>query len=234
MNRPVGLGLVGIVGLAVGCGGDLDPPWQLDHDRIVAVRASRPSVVAGARSELDGLLAFKGAKTVEQVPEGVVVVSPQSLAGAVTQDLGQWIVTAPDEPTLAAARSELGLPADSPVPLQLGVSYADQTLVALKTIRLGTAADNPTLAAPVIGGAPAPATDIVILVGKLVDVPLAIEVAETDEVTWLTSCGTLHDFDLPEAYLRVEPDDPTEGELALVVRDDHGGVTWRVWQIRAE
>jgi hypothetical protein len=80
--------------------------------------------------------------------------------------------------------------------------------------------------------APAPATEIV--VGKLVDVRLAIEVADTDEVNWLSSCGTLHDFDLPEAYLRVEAEDPTEGELAVVVRDDHGGVTWRVWKIRAE
>jgi hypothetical protein len=225
------LALIALV-VAAGCGGDLDPAWQLDHDRIIAVRATPPSIEAGGRAELDGFLAFKGATTVEQVPEGVLVVSPESLATAVTQDSGKWVVNAPDEPTLAAARTELGLAADAPVPLQLGVAYAGQTLVALKTVRLGTAADNPLLAVPLVDGAPAPATEIV--VGKLVDVRLAIEVADTDEVNWLSSCGTLHDFDLPEAYLRVEAEDPTEGELAVVVRDDHGGVTWRVWKIRAE
>ena len=45
--------------LAVGCGGDLDPEWQLDHDRVIAVRATPPSIVAGGRSELDGLIAGK-------------------------------------------------------------------------------------------------------------------------------------------------------------------------------
>ena len=30
------------------------------------------------------------------------------------------------------------------------------------------------------------------------------------------------------------PDDPQDGELAVVLRDGRGGVTWRVWPIRAE
>ncbi|MEO7735294.1 MAG: hypothetical protein ABIY55_30355, partial [Kofleriaceae bacterium] len=54
------------------------------------------------------------------------------------------------------------------------------------------------------------------------------------DVTWLTSCGTMHDFDLPAAYLEVEADDVTAGELVLVVRDQGAGVTWSRWPIHAE
>src|SRR4029079_13300407 len=36
-----------------GCPGALDPPWQLDHDRIIAVRATPPGIVAGDRSTID-------------------------------------------------------------------------------------------------------------------------------------------------------------------------------------
>jgi hypothetical protein len=53
-------------------------------------------------------------------------------------------------------------------------------------------------------------------------------------VNWLTSCGEMHDFDLHSAYLTVGPDDPQEGELAVILRDERGGVAWRVWPIRSE
>ena len=45
---------------------------------------------------------------------------------------------------------------------------------------------------------------------------------------------SMHDFDLPQAYLKVESDDPTAGELGVVVRDAHGGVSWKIWPIHAE
>ena len=217
------------------CSGDLDPPWQLDHDRIIAVRATPPAIVAGARSEIDGFLAVKGSATVQQPPEAVLVISPESLASVVTLDLdsGKWVVTAPGEAQLAAARVELALGPTDPVPLQLGVSYAGQTLVAVKTLRLGVAADNPVLGQPSMNGTPI-ADDADLVVGTLVDVPLSLTVADTDGVMWLTSCGTLHDHDEPQARLQVEKDDPTMGEFAVVLRDDAGGVAWRVWKIHAE
>ena len=136
-----------LVALAA-CGGDLDPPWQLDHDRIIAVRATPPAIVAGARSEIDGFVAVKGSTTIQQPPEAALVISPESLASAVAPDNGKWVVTAPGEDQLAAVRVELGLGTAEPIPLQLGVSYAGQTLVAVKTLRLGVAADNPVLGEP--------------------------------------------------------------------------------------
>jgi hypothetical protein len=222
-----------IVAALVGCGGDLDQPWDLDHDRIVAIRATPPAILAGETSEIDGLIAAKGGPSVERIPDQVIVVKPESLAGTVSFDNAKWVVTAPSEAELEAARTELGLEAGASVPLQLGVAYGE-TLFGLKSVALGNTAPNPQLGVMQINGATAPEPTAEIVVGKLIDVPLSVEAGEQDDVNWLTSCGTMHDFDLPNAYLRVEVEDLTEGELAVVLRDDAGGVTWQVWPIRAE
>jgi hypothetical protein len=218
---------------ASGCVEDLDPPWQLDHDRIVAVRATPPAIEPGGRAELDGLISLKGIGTSQGVPEAAIVVSPVALEGAVSNEAGKWIVTAPSAAKLEEARGELGLMAGEPVPLVVGVAYHGQALFATKVVWLGRTGANPSLDAMMIDGAPAD-TKSEILVGKLVDVPLSISVETEDDVNWLTSCGTMHDFDLPQAYLRVELEDPDRGELAVIRRDELGGVAWRVWQIRAE
>jgi hypothetical protein len=218
---------------AAACTDELDPQWQLDHDRIVAIRATPPALEAGGRAELDALISLAGAGTSERAPELARVVSPMSLAGALAPEGGKWIVTAPDAAKLEAARAELGLMAGAPVPLLVGVSYQGMALVGTKTILLGTAGQNPSLDAMMIDGAPADGK-AEIVVGKLVDVPLSIAAEIEDDVNWLTSCGTMHDFDLPQAYLRVELEDPTAGQLAVVRRDKRGGVAWRVWPIRAE
>src|SRR5262249_28358640 len=141
----------------------------------------------------------------------------------------------PSEQRLAAARAELTLAADAPVPLRVGVSYAGQALFATKVVALGRPASNPSLVSMnmKIDGAPAGSAEIV--VQPLVKVPLSIDADDADfDVTWLTSCGTMHDFDLPNAYLKVEADDPMSGELGVVVRDAGDGVSWNVWPIHAE
>jgi hypothetical protein len=216
------------------CMGDIDPPWQLDHDRIVAVRANPPGIASGQSSAIDALLGSKGKMTSVATPELARVVSPASLSDVLSSNAGRWLVTAPDETRLAAARRELALAAGVPVPLQISVSYAGQSLVATKTVVLGQAADNPPIDGKIaIDGKPP--GDAELVVGKLVKVPLSIDVDDAAfDVAWLTSCGTMHDFDLPQAYLKVEVDDPAAGELAVVVRDAHGGVSWQLWSIHAE
>ncbi len=232
MRRLV-LAAAAIALAAAGCVEELDPPWQLDHDRIVAVRATPPAIEPGGRAELDALIALAGIGTSERAPELAAVVSPMALAGALAQEGGAWVVTAPDPAKLDEARAELRLMPGAPVPLVVGVSFHGQALFATKTVWLGMAGANPTLDAMMIDGAPADAQPEIV-VGLLVDVPLSIAAELDDDVNWLTSCGTMHDFDLPQAYLHVEADDPTAGELAVVRRDDRGGVAWRVWPIRAE
>ena len=123
------------------CSGDIDPPWELDHDRIVAVRATPPAITAGT-AQLDALLAQKMGATFEQRPEAATVISPMSLQGAVSLD---GTITMPSEQQLAAARTELRLPADAPVPLQIGVLFGQGTLAALKIVWLGKDGMNPSL-----------------------------------------------------------------------------------------
>ena len=218
-----------VLTFAAGCLGDIDPEWQLDHTRIVAVRATPPHIPAGATSQLDMLVATKGATTSMPPPDAVIVVSPMSLAGA----LSGTTVTAPSEDQLAAARTELGLPPGTPVPLQLDIAYG--SLAATKAVFLGDAADNPVLTNVTIGGAPAPAAGEMITVPPDTDVHMSVDANDSVMlVDWLTSCGTMHDFDLHASYIHVLPDDPQTGELVLELRDNSGGVTWNVWPIAAQ
>lgn len=226
--------------LLVGCAEDIDPEWELDHDRIVAVRATPPRIVPGERALLDMLIARKGDATMEIAPAAAQVVSPESLASYVTVNSEGWGVTAPTEATLEATRAELGLEPGAPVPLVVGVGLTEASFpsgagpfAATKTVWLGDSAQNPVLDVASVDGT-TPGADSELVVGKEIDVRLSVPFEAPDKVRWLTSCGTMHDFDLPDAYLRVEPEDSTEGELAVVVRTANGGVAWRVWSIRAE
>jgi hypothetical protein len=216
--------------LVAACTSDVDPPWQLDHDRIIAVRATPPHIPSGATSKLDLFVGHKGAPTSTQPPDFTKVVSPMALADVLAGDT----VTAPGEDRLAAARTELGLPDGAPVPLEVGVGVASLQLAATKTVWLGDSADNPTLQGLMIDDAPAPAAGTMLTVPGLTDVHLFVEADDAvDIVNWLTSCGSMHDFDLHKAYLRVEKDDPMTGELSVVLRDNQGGVAWEVWPISA-
>jgi hypothetical protein len=215
-----------------GCAAGIDPPWQLDHDRVIVVRATPPHIPAGATSELDALTAHKGEMTMQRAPEGATVVAPAGFADTLALSGGRWIVTAPSEDRLAAARTQLKLAADAPIPLQIGVAFDGGALLATKIVWLGDSADNPQLTDIMINGA-APGTEIV--VPPATDIPLSILADDAvDNTNWLSSCGTMHDFDLAKAHLRVEPADPQMGELAVVLRDPSGGVAWQVWPIHAQ
>jgi len=219
----------------VGCAGDIDEQWQLDHDRIIAVRATPPGILPGEKAEIDALIGAKGEHPVEAPPQLAQIVTPQSLASVLAFDAGKWIVTAPDAARLDAARTELGLAPDAPVAVSVGVSYAGGTLLAFKTVYLGETRTNPTLEDMTIDGTAAPATTTAdIVIAPLTDVRLAVKADDTDTVNWLTSCGTMHDFDLPKAYLRVEKADPMQGDLGVVRRTELGGVAWQVWPIHAQ
>lgn len=215
------------------CTGDVDPQWQLAHDRVIAVRATPPGIGSGEVAQIDALLGFKDQPPAEGEPDMAVVVSPTSLQGALTQQSTGWTVTEPPDDQLAAARTELGLAADAPVPLQLQLTFAFDGLVALKGVMLGQHADNPVLDPITIDGMDA-VTQTQLSVPAGVDVPLVVDFDDTYNINWLTSCGTMHDFDLASAYLVVGSTDPQSGTLAIVVRDDQGGVAWQVWPISAQ
>jgi hypothetical protein len=226
------------------CNIDIDEPWQLEHDRIIAVRATPPSISPGETSTIDLLAGFDAMPVAERGPDFVQVVSPMSLSDLVQPSGGTWTVTAPSEERLAAARAELGITDGMPVPLRVGIAASWPTPVmspdsrgfgAVKIVWLGVSAGNPDLTGLTVNGVDAPAgTDLV--VPKDAKVPLFVDADDNvDIVNWLSSAGTVHDFDLHAAYLTFDdPDDKLEGQLAVIVRDPLGGVAWRFWSIRAE
>jgi hypothetical protein len=214
------------------CTGDVDPAWQLDHDRVIAVRATPARIASGESAVLDALFGHKGAPPSELEPDTAEVISPTSLARALSHG-AHWTVTAPGNDQLAAARSELSLDPGAPVPLRLRVRFAGTPLDGLKVVWLGEHADNPVLDPVTIDNQNA-LTESQLTVAAGVDIPLAVTFDDSFNINWLTSCGTMHDFDLATAHLRVEPDDPHSGSFALVVRDSLGGVAWHLWPITAE
>jgi hypothetical protein len=238
--------LLALALVLAGCSGDIDDPWELDHDRIIAVRANPPGIAGGETSTLDLLVGYAEAPAETKKPDIAMVVSPDSLAGALAFDGTNWVVTAPDDADLAAARTELGLDADAPVPLGVGVGAAWPNPVmspdssgfgATKTVWLGEQRENPELEGLTIDGAELPAEGMPIVISAAKDAKTRLEVDADDEVdivNWLTSCGEMHDFDLHKAYITVGKDDRHDGQLAIVLRDDGGGVTWRLWPMTAQ
>jgi hypothetical protein len=222
-----------VVALLAGCSGDVAPDWQLAHDRVIAVRATPPRIAPGEVARIDALLGHQAQPPDGVDPDTAEVVSPASLAGALARSDTRWTVTAPGDDRLAAARGELGLDAGAPVPLQLRVGFTQLGQTALKIVWLGPHSDNPVIDPVAIDGRDGLAA-AALTVPAGVDVPLAVSFDATYNINWLTSCGTMHDFDLATAHLRVEPEDPHAGTLAIVVRDALGGVAWRLWPIAAQ
>jgi hypothetical protein len=227
-----------VLALAAGCVDGIDPEWQLDHDRVVAVRATPPHITAGQTALLDALVAHKGGPTSTETPMlATAADAPGDLFTAVHFDVDHWQIDGVDDSRLVPVRAQLGLPAGAPVPLDVIMQFAssspEQPLIAKKTVWLGDTGANPTSIGNVtIAGQPQ--TDAsAITIASGVDVPITTDVDPADTVGWLTSCGTMHDDNEQAAFIHVEAKDRKSGELALVVRDALGGVIWQVWPISA-
>jgi hypothetical protein len=220
---------------AAACTGDLDPEWQLDHDRIVAVRATPSRIPAGGQAVLDGLVAVKGGMTGVAQPEAAEVAptAPPAFTGAVVLSNGHWVVNAPSEDVIENARQELGLADGTPVPLDVGIAFTNSLgapMAALKTVYVDDMADNPTLGAVTVNGAAVAPTDS-LTVPYNIDVPLTVDEDPTWDVEWYSSCGSLLDDNELSARIHVNPKDPIYGQLGVVVRDTLGGVVWQLWPI---
>jgi hypothetical protein len=220
---------------------DTTPLWELDNDRIVAVRATPPRLVAGERAALDVLVTATGVGPsvrapvfAAAVPLALDVPVPPELAAAVVSDGGGWAVVCPDDATLSSLRTTLGLDPTDPIPLLVGITIETDsgTLPAVKSVFLGEAAQNPILGEVTVNG-------MVAFDGMTIppvdEVPLSVPALDTDDVDWLTSVGELTDQDDPEATLvhdpTADPPPPIDGHLAVVLRDERGGVAWSFWTI---
>lgn len=221
--------------LLAGCFDQVDARWQLDHDHVVAVRATPPRILPGEIAEIDALVAHDGAPTELTLPsEAAVLDAPASVKNIVHAADGRWYVTAPPEEALVLARGELGLAEGAPVPVTVYTAFAREgaePLFAKKIVWLGDHGDNPPAPDAKIDGGPM--TDDLVVPTES-DVYLSVTVDPQARVSWLSSVGTLFQDDVATSFLRVLPEDSMVGQLAVVVRAADGGVAWRVWPLRAD
>jgi hypothetical protein len=222
--------------LLVGCIEPIDQRWELDHDHVVAVRATPPAIMPGERARIDALLAHADKPPTVASPLGMAVGVEEGdpLFGIVSQSQFEgWSVNAPSADVLAQIRARDGLAADAPVPVPIVMAFdgpGDDYLYATKTVYLGATGENPTAPSMVIDGQLA-SDQITVPMQR--DVYVSVNVEPGARVNWLTSCGSLFQDDVATAFLRVLPDDEAAGQLAVVIRDPRGGVAWRVWPVTA-
>ncbi len=231
--------LVATLALAVavlgGCIDEIDPRWTLDHDHVIAARATPPRVRDGESTTLDALVARAGQSPVVIDPMGAELMNeaPNGLTRTLTQTIdGRWNLD-------ITQLNRLG--SSEPVPVDVMLTFQNQSprrtslepFKVKKTVWVGEPAQNP-IAPPILVGGVEIAADGEIVVP--LDRDIYIEVADASglRVNWLTNVGTLFQDDNPRAYVHVTSDDARSGELVVVVRDDAGGVDWRVLPLRAE
>jgi hypothetical protein len=213
------------------CSGDLDSQWQLAHERIIAVRATPPHVLPGATSTLDVFVGHVGSAVQVEPPDDAEVQSPTSLTNIIGSD--NATITAPGLTQLDQVRGDLGLGSNDPVPVEIQITADGFT--ALKTVYIGDSADNPTFTNLMIDGSASPDPSATIVVPQNTDIPLHVDNDPTTyNINWLTSCGTMNDFDLNDAFVNVAPTDTQDGQLAIVMRDQNAGVAWQFWPIVAQ
>ena len=70
--------ITSVLAALVGCNADLDEPWQLAHDRIIAVRATPPRIMPGETSTLGLLLGFEELPIAQRGPDLAQVVRGQA------------------------------------------------------------------------------------------------------------------------------------------------------------
>lgn len=225
-----------------GCIDVIDARWTLDHDHVIAARATPPRVREGEGTNVDALVAHAGrAPTVENPMTAELSNPPQQLARSLRQTAdGAWRLDVPNAETLAPAHAALGLPEDAPIPVDILLTFPNQSIhragvesfKVKKTVWIGEPSLNPTVPAILVDGA-AITDEVVVPLDR--DVYLEIAGAEPGlRVNWLTNVGDLFQDDNPRAFVHVLPAQARMGELVVVVRDDVGGVAWRVLPMRVE
>lgn len=222
--------------VATGCIDEIDARWTLDHDHVIAARATPPRVRDGESTTLDALVAREGQAPIVVNPMGAELANeaPNGLLRTLTQDAeGNWNL---DVQMLSRGQFE------GPIPVDVLLTFANQSprraalepFKVKKTVWVGEPAANPIAPPILVDGVELPVDGEVVVP---LDRDTYIEAANADglRVNWLTNVGTLFQDDVARAFVHVKSDGKARtGQLVLVVRDDAGGVDWRVMAMRAE
>lgn len=218
--------------LLTGCIDEIDARWMLDHDHVIAARATPPRVRDGETTVLDALVAHAGrAPTVEGAMTAELANPPSDFDGRLVQDAtGQWLLDVPFR--LSRAGAEDIYPVDVVLTFRPSTNRASVDPYRVKkTVWIGEPTQNPPAPMAIEVGDVEVTDEVVVPVGK--DVYIEVQAEPGQRIHWLTNVGTLYQDDHPRAYVHVEDGDARTGELVVVVRDDVGGVAWRVVPMRA-
>jgi len=241
MKRLVGL----LVAAAVVSCGSFRDPGDLHYARTLAVRAEPPRVSPGQRARIDLLVTNNEGVPVERAPDQVTLpqarpgrpAAPPEAAQLITQDNGAWYVSAPSAEVLAALRQAFGLPPDSdapiPFPLSVSVTLDGQPRPSEKVVWLGGSALNPVITTMSVDGRPMGEGLVPITAAGEHALAGTAEGEGTLSYAWYTAFGELKKYREPTATLEKALPGET-GAVVLVVRNDRGGVAWKLGSLRAE
>jgi len=232
--------LITMTALAVAAGCDsTGAPSELDRPRVLAVQVSPPHLGPEESGPVDVLVGRDDGTVDVVAPTSVEVAgapSGSAVESMVAHGADGWAVDCPDAQVLAQMRAQMELAADEPIPIGLAieVEVEGELLTATKVVYLGSRGDNPTLAG--ITAQSGSEEDGVLVIGAGEEIPIAADGAEGDSelsYAWFTSLGDI-DLYLSEEATLTATDEPGDGQLVLVVRDQHGGVTWTWRDVRVE
>lgn len=217
--------------LLTGCIDEIDARWTLDHDHVIAARATPPRVRDGETTVLDALVAHEGrAPTVEGAMTAELANPPSDFDGRLVQDAtGRWLLDVPFR--LSRAGAEDSYPVDVVLTFRPSNNRAGiDPYRVKKTVWIGEPTQNPPAPMSIKVGDVEITDEVVVPRGE--DVYLEVAASASQRVNWLTNVGSLYQDDHARAFVHVEGDDARSGELVVVLRDDVGGVTWRVFPMR--
>ena len=213
-------------------------PSELDRARVLAVQISPPHLGPDETAPVLLLVGHSDGTVSEVEASGIEVVgappgSPAS--GMVGRGADGWAIACPDPEALAQLRAAMELGPEDPIPIALAVEVEVEgaLLTATKYVYLGSDGDNPQLAGISIGGETGEDEAVPLAVGDAVSIAADGAAGDTElTYAWFTAVGDIDLYLSEEATLTL--DEPGEGPLALVVRDERGGVTWTWRDVRVE
>jgi hypothetical protein len=231
--------LITLTALAVAAGCDsTGAPSELDRPRVLAVQVSPPHLGPEESGPVDVLVGRDDGTVDVIAPTSVEVAGApdgSAVESMVAHGADGWAVDCPDAQVLAQLRAQMGLAAEDPIPIGLAVEVEveGELLTATKAVYLGSRGDNPQLAGITAAGRE---EDGVLVIGAGEEIPITADGADGDSelsYAWFTSVGDI-DLYLSQAATLTVTDEPGDGQLVLVVRDQQGGVTWSWRDVRVE
>ena len=182
---------------------ELADPARLDDAQILAVRATPPHVAATGRAKIDLLVGDYAGMAFEP--------NPMPIAGtlAVEHTSEGWFVTGDGQPAMTVSVSS---------------TIDGETWRAEKTVFFDAMPlDNPAVTDVAVDGSAAALVDA--FIGSRPALTVTCAGGDLLTYSWYSSVGDLEHYHKQTATLKA--DAAADGAIAIVVRDDHGGVGWQ-------